>query len=209
MATKGFKFGKAICLVLVGFGIMFLGLGNAQATPLTNVSITTGEYEYLTLNGKSDNWYTEYWLNSDEFGELDAFCVEDADVDEGADYKLVGVTGVEQAALSIAKEYYYNGTGWDKEDVQIAIWELIFDDEIDLTAGNVKYTGGSQSLVKDILDFTCSASGAIALAISPRDGSPGASQDYLVNTSVPDASIMFLIGPALVMLGMMGRRRKK
>jgi len=209
MATKGFKLGKAICLVLVGFGIMFLGLGNAQATPLTVTDITYQDARSLTLPSGTNDWYTKYFLHTEEYGELTAFCVEDADVDKSAEYELIGADGINAQAVEIASAYFSGGTGWDQGDAQIAIWELVFDGNDGLNEGDVQY-GDSGDKVSDILKDSYSGSASVALAISPADGSGvGPSQNYLVNVSVPDASIMFLLGPALISLGVMGRRKKK
>ena len=93
-----------------------------------------------------------------------------------------------------------------KVSTQLAIWSILNignspDSDYQSLASQIITLFGNDSPISD----------SIWLAESPANNDPGGSgglsQDYLV--SVPDASIMFLLGPALLGLGLLGRRKSK
>lgn len=214
--TRGkFDLTKIICLILLCSGIVLLGVNNSQATPipLTGVSAThNSETEYLQV-GSLNTYYTEYFFDSDQTDYSEAFCVENANISTAL-YELTDTSSVNSAAVDVALHYWYGSPTYSSRELyQIAIWELAIDGSGgSLNSGLVQYNGSWSSQVQSILDGagSYSGTGAIALARSPRGVSGVASsQNFLIRASVPDASIMLLLGPALLSLGLLGRRRQK
>jgi hypothetical protein len=199
---------KVFWLFLLCIGIIFFSSNNSQALPLTNVSIGWSNVDpYLSVYGQQV--YTDYTFYADQIVGGPAFCVEYIGINQSASYELIAVPTQLSTAANIASQFFYNATfNYKQAATQIAIWEIVFDDS-NLGSGNVTY-GSSGSLYDDIKNilslYTNSLEGPIGLAHAPASGTTKESQDYLV--SVPDASIMFLLGPALLGLGLLGRRRK-
>lgn len=197
MTKRRFNFAKAVWLIVLCIGIVFFGAANALAL------IIPIDVKGIRAEGPSagTDYLTQYWLNTAEFGELDAFCVENENAFPVGDYELVDLP----SSLSRVAEYasrYYDGSvlalGFAsqleaKVATQLAIWqELGIAETTNATwANRVAQVLGINNL---------SISDSIYLAQSPTG------QDYLV--SVPDASIMFLLGSGLLGLGLFGRRRK-
>jgi hypothetical protein len=242
MTNKKFNFVKVGFMILLCFGIVLLGTNHSQATPYpaypdAEVSWDRDSYANLTIDGTQANYYTDYSLDLDPADSelpLEAFCVENVGISDDG-YELIPVEDVSDddklKAAIIADNYFNNpdfgSTNEDgnfekytKEEVQIAIWEIVFDDDDDLGSGAFKYNSGgpddfdradAQAIVNNAgdLDYT---GGPISLAHSPAGtplGDTMASQDYLVPRSVPDADIMWLLGPAFIMLGLLGRKKSK
>lgn len=209
MTKRKFNLAKLVWLTLLCFGIIFFSANNSQALPTPyHINVTN-----IIANGPSAGtpYLTQYWLDTEEFGVLDAFCVENVNANSGIDYALVSVPIGLSNAAGLANLYYNQSvlalSSIDNQTeakvvTQLAIWQIL---GIATTTDSIY-----SSLVADILalDYT-SYSDSIYLAQSPPNGStgPAPSQDYLV--SVPDASIMFLLGSAFMVLGLYGRKKSK
>lgn len=136
------------------------------------------------------------------------------------------------AAAWVADYYYanYEGTTTSEEaykaGAQIAVWEIIYDydgssSSWDLTSGSFSASSANNNYTDEAGTIWGSKPSAFpgsnsnwALAVNPTivtggTVTSGPWQNYLVRYSVPDASIMFLIGPALLGLGVLGRRKSK
>jgi len=198
MTNKKIHLAKSGWLILLCIGIISLSANHSQAIPLTGT--------YITYGGPIANgWYTEYSLFANEFGPsgalVDAFCVENVPANSSIAYELIPAPN--NNAAQLASQYFNNSSyGFSKAATQIAIWELLFP--------TFNYTGSLLVEVQSILSNTYSLAGLIGLAHSPP-GSVGTvpSQDYLVGVSVPDASIMLLLGSSLMGLAVFSRKSKR
>ena len=208
VTKRKFNIAKVVWLILLCFGITFFSANNSQATPIpitvTNI-IATGP----AVQGVP--YATQYWLETLQYGKLDAFCVESANAFPIKEYELVQVPSELSKAAEIASRYF-DGSVIDLDSIaneeeakvatQLAIWDILTI----ASTTDEDYLKRIQD-IKTLILSSSSISDSIYLARSPIGGGEGVGQDYL--TSVPDASIMFLLGPALLGLGLLGRRRRK
>jgi len=219
VTNRKFNLLKVGWLILLCFGMIFIGANPSQALPLelTNTYIYyEGPAATVSIDGNPVTWLTHYFLYADQFksidddGVLTAFCVEEVQLQQGIGYALVAVPPSLYNAAVIASQYFSGGQNWSQTATQIAIWEAAFDSGLNIDGGRFQYSGTYQDQVEGILAMVnqSSITGSIALAQSPPETGDGASQDYLVAYSVPDAAVMFLLGPALLGLGLLGRRRR-
>lgn len=193
----------ALCLAVV-----FSSAIDCDATP---IPVTVNEILYSGPTAGTP-YLTQYWLDTAEYGVLDAFCVENANVNSTIPYELVSVPNTLAEVAEIASRYFdgsvlalssINDQTEAKVSTQLAIWTKL---------GIItSYDASYGQRVTDIFSLVGTSSppvlSSIYLAQSPIGGAPGPSQDYLV--SVPDASIMFLLGPAILGLGILGRKKSK
>ena len=225
MNKKKLNFAKVGWLILLCFGIIVIGANHSQATempiPLAVDSILFDGPDYQM------GAYTQYWLDTEMYDVLDAFCVEDYGLDATIGYELVNIDDYiseipdDLKAAAILASLYYNGaiealpqindSSEAKTAVQLAIWDVLgIFNYIDILGNTGHYYSQVQAVLDTIdgVDLNDVPS-KIYLAESPADGhyghSLGKSQDYLV--SVPDADIMWLLGTAFILLGFWGRKK--
>lgn len=211
MTKRKFKFAKVVWLILLCVGIAIISTDNSEATTM---SIVVDDIDYDT-SVSGVGYYTRYWLETN-MGRLDAFCVENADALPVQQYELYKPIPSDFNTAARIASRYYDGSVLSQIDIindelqakvstQLAIWV-----NLGIISQNSIKDDDYLSRVVAILDSANfnlgSISESIWLARSPIGGAPGAGQDYLV--SVPDASIMFLLGSALLGLGLFGRKRK-
>jgi hypothetical protein len=207
MANKKLNLLKGSWLILLCIGVILLSANYSRAT-----TIPINVYDIL-FGGPSGGtgYYTEYWLDTEEFGVLDAFCVEDHGLDATIDYALVDVPTEKEYAAKIASRYFdgsilaldiINTQTEAKVSTQLAIWDVLTIFEY---SEGLPYYYQVQAI--EALADSSNISDSIYLAQSPVNGPPGPSQDYLV--SVPDASIMLLLGSSLMGLAVFSRKSKK
>jgi len=230
MSIKRFNFVKVGFLILLCFGIVLLDTNYSQATPLTDPEVSWGDSTAnLTIDDQTATYYTDYYLDAEEFEDpMEAFCVENVGISDES-YELIPVeTPSDEDLILAAKiaDQYFNDPDfraqYTKEEVQIAIWEIVFDSDNDLDGSSTAFTyntSDSDALdhIQEIVDSAAAGEfdftgEPIALAHSPADGTfikPERSQDYLVGVSVPDVDIMWLLGPAFIALGILGRKKSR
>jgi len=151
-----------------------------------------------------------------DYEAISGFCVENAYATSanGVVYELLDPsdmgTGYLEAAYIL---YQYELGNISAQAGQLAVWEVAMDTGDDLTTG-LLYATFSNSYVTEANNFLSSMDtigfddSGYRIAHSPVDSQAGVDpQDYVIH--VPDASIMLLLGPAFLFLGMLGRRRKK
>jgi len=227
MRNKKLNLAKSGWLILLCFGIILLGANHSKAMEMP-IPLSVDSILYDGPNWETGA-YTKYWLDTEMYGVLDSFCVEDYGLDATKGYELVHVedyiniipSDLEIAAI-IASLYYnrtiealpqINDSNEAKTAVQLAIWDVlgIFDylKYYPVTEPG-PYTAQVQVILEAIEGLDASdIPSTIYLAESPADGklghSLGKSQDYLV--SVPDADIMWLLGMAFIMLSFLGRKK--
>lgn len=189
----------------------------ASAVPFQVTSIDYAHTAKVTIDGFLTNKtvYTEYALNTDLFGTLDAFCVEGVFAPSSFPqmYELLDVPANLAVAAWVAEQYWTgNAAGFAKEDYQIAIWELVFDGpgSSDVDSGNfILHSGADRDNIEDILDWEFGTSSMVALAHHPVGNYTNPNyQDYLVpNNPVPEPGTVFLFGAGLIAMAAVGRKK--
>jgi len=217
--------------------ILLLGLtGSLYATPtqvyLDEVGVSPGSdgwfYFPASINNTVHVLYGEYDLSIDwdmagpgGFEPISGFCVESAWAPTSAQtYELLDPsdTGEKYKYAAYILSQYESGNITSAQAAQIAVWEVVFDyGNYNLSTGNFYEVSGVDDLhISDAntilnqlpVDLSFFNDDSFRIARNPVGSGAGQDcQDYIIH--VPDASIMFLLGPALLSLGLLGRRRRK
>lgn len=217
---------KLLIFLVIGLFLAVAFAANADIIGTVELEETasspTGSFYFDNLG--TYNVYLDYGAVID--GQTyEAFCVEDAWALSGSNtYTLLEVNDTledntsdfqkyEQAAW-IAESYYLT----DKAAAQIAIWELMFDDTVDLSTGNFYVVNVDEDILnvaKSIVDSLNSIpvvpSSNWVLAVNPTIGENDqfgveSSQNYLIRR-VPEPTQMLLFGTGLIVLAGIGRKR--
>lgn len=226
-----------IAIVLV-LGLIVFSVPTAMALKITfangygpydNASTTGGGEFTVNLEDGLEVYYDNYdplARDADMLLDYDVqtFCVETSEhISAGETYDVTisdtsQLTGVE---LNLGTAWLYHEfqsgtlTGYDYTDTTSRI-----NDALLLQNAIWYFMGSSHGSTNEFTALAISELSSLSLtATNPNNGKYGvgimnltasngvASQDQLL--CIPDASIMFLLGPALLALGMIGRRKSK
>lgn len=96
---------------------------------------------------------------------------------------------------------------------QVAVWNIVFDNDLDLSAGSFQWTGASSAVslaAQDLLDDVNSYSGDSYMRWTLYQFVNNGKQDYVAATyRVPEPATLGLLGGALIALALAGRRRRR
>ncbi len=208
--------------------ILFLWVSSAYAVPISvDVqwgSSSEGNIYFADYPGYT-SFYTDYSLNTDLYGNVDAFCVEGVASGSGFQpYEQISVPTNLANAAWVADQYWHNPHSvWDisKEFAQLLIWELAIDSSswtgFNFGVGDFRYTGGQASSLFSFYMthiypniFTAQSTPSISLVYNPTGeytGDPTAYQDFLINHPVPEPTTMLLFGLGVLGITALGRKR--
>jgi hypothetical protein len=223
---KGLLIQSVVILVIFGFSATLYALPATVKLQFTGVDPSASGSVHFPSLGDVNVLYGQYNFNIDwdSDGTFDStiggYCVEDVYAPPRNiiyDYEVLDVYGnYKLAAYALA-----NSGGLSAQASQLVVWEMVFDgipsalDPLSQNSGDF-YTNGSIAYMMEAQVFLNSidwsgysgfdGSGYKILRNPPGSGPGVEYQDYLV--SVPDAALMFLLGPALIGLGLFGRRKR-
>lgn len=101
-----------------------------------------------------------------------------------------------------------NATTSQSSAVQIALWEILYDDDYNLGTGVFRTTGGSTSIAQELLDFAKDNDLARTMKVTYLEAENGARQNLVTISPVPLPAAGFLLLGGLGGLTLLRKRRK-
>lgn len=222
---KRFLIQWLMSILIVGFAGSLYALPSQVYLKTIGVSPGSAGSFYFSGLGTRNVLYGEYDLAIDwdkagpePYVPISGFCVENAwaTSSDNQTYELLLPYDSYVNAAYILSQYQAGQIS--AQAGQIATWEAILDPgNTDVQIGSNfhanftnSYTDEAESFLATM--YTIDLSGFpvnnFRIARNPVGSDPPNDyQDYII--SVPDASIMFLLGPAFIMLGLLGRKKSK
>lgn len=209
-------------VVFFAFLFLFLCVNNVSATPLQvdvkHRSSTEGSIYFEDYDGGWHTFYTDYYLSTDLYGDVEAFCVEGSTSGpDGLTYYQMAVPDNLTDAAWVADQYWTNpGFGLTtKEKAQIIIWELAIDTVFDFSTGDFRYAGVQEAWLTNFYNDNIAGSiGTLGPDISlvynpgPTYDTPTVHQDFLIDEPVPEPTTMLLFGFGALGMAALGRKRR-
>jgi hypothetical protein len=151
------------------------------------------------------------------YSKLVAFCLEaNVLLQDPASYELLSAGDYFNDAARMARiEQLFSqflgsiGTATTDAAFQLALWEIIYDSDLNLEAGDFVASsfGGARAVAQGWLDSLGTGGSASLWALrAPGDGVSNVSQDLI--TWVPEPGTLALLGLGLIGFGAMRRRAK-
>ena len=235
---------KKFLFLFIGFLLAFPIAANAYIIDTVdlndNWSGDTGKFKFPNLNEKWVYYDATVSISNGSTildDTFEAFCVESVysangwnshtviSIDKDLDNDFELSTNDFFLVSQVAEQYYVT----DKQAAQIAIWEIMFDDNSNLDDGYFQYNTGvlpdtinaaiSYLTEAAALDYNSNFTSNWVLAVNPTISEDGdvvlaSSQNYIFRAydeptgpPVPEPSVLLLLGTGLLSVAASGRKR--